>query len=450
MRRDHHLRQRGSVWFFQIKIPADVRQHYEDSEVVSETLKTRDLMEARIKRDIMLAEYQKGFADHRKGDASKIADEAQLDHTALVHAHKLLQRNPAYVRQHALDFALEVAGDDNRAGLAAINAHDLFSHGQQPAPLPRQEPVDFYLDDFIAAKDFSTQHADKTRRAVLKLKAWLEVKTTAATLGSVTREVAGDYLESVPGTRKTRVNVAGLLSSYFKYLVRPRGKIDANPFEGLASELEGNAKVIVKRDYRDDEIQKLLSAGKPEMLQTIRVLLLSGLRASELCATTVSDCAHDKEAGRRVFRVHGGPEDSSRKGKTPAAKRIVPVHPDIDGIVHVRCHGKDDNALLFPEWHGSAHALGKWFAEHRSSRGVDDTRPGERQSRIDLHSTRRSFAARAMAAYTAGASGFTPWTVADVLGHDRDVQVLPMTKKYAGLSPMSERIACVDAVKFAS
>ena len=191
------------------------------------------------------------------------------------------------------------------------------------------------------------------------------------------------------------------------------------------------------------------------MLETIRVLVLSGLRASELVSLTVVDCEHDKEAGRRVFRVHGGPDDVTRKAKTAASKRVVPVHTDIDGIVSARCEGKADNDLLFPEWYGDthldrAHSLGRAFAEHRLARHVDDTRPGERQSRIDLHSTRRTFAARAMAAYASGVEGFTPWTVADVLGHDRDVQVLPMTKKYAGLSPMAERMACVQAVRLPS
>ena len=452
MRANHHLRLRGTVWFFQIKIPADVRQHYEGRAVIAKTLDTSDLIEARIKRNVMLTAYEKDFAAYRAGNATVAADETTREHRATVEAFKVLQHDPLQVANGpgALDYALGLGGDNMRMD-AAMRAYVLFKDGQQPPPLPRQGPVDFYLDDFLKAKDFSVQHADKTKSAVLRLKAWMEVKGMAATLGNVTRELAGDYMQTVPGTRKTRVNITGLLSSYFRFIVSPLRKLDKNPFEGLAGDLEGNAKVIVKRDYRDDEIQSLLSDGKAEMVQTIRVLLLSGLRASELVSLTVADCDHDKEAGRRVFRVHGGPDDEQgRKAKTLASKRVVPVHTDVDAIVKARCEGNADDALLFPEWHGSAHALGKWFAEHRLARGVDDTRLGERQSRIDLHSTRRTFAARAMAAYAAGVGGFTPWTVADVLGHDRDVQVLPMTKKYAGLSPMAERIACVNAVRLPS
>ncbi|WP_373503122.1 DUF6538 domain-containing protein [Aestuariivirga sp.] len=454
MRANHHLRLRGSVWFFQIKIPADLRQHYKSRAVVAETLGTSDLIEARIKRTIKLTAYEKDFSRLRKDGVDLARDMTREIAELELEEYELLRRDPwrAAVEPDPKEYGLSRAKhDDDFRIFAATKAHNRFT-ANQPAPPPvrRTEPVDNYLNGFLAAKEFSVQHASKSKSAVLRLKAWMEVQGMAATVGNVTRELAGDYMQTVPGTRKTRVNIAGLLSSYFRYIVSPLHKLDKNPFEGLAGDLEGNAKVIVKRDYRDDEIQKLLSGGKAEMVETIRVLLLSGLRASELCAMTVADSAHDEEADRRVFRVHGGPDDVTRKAKTLSSKRVVPVHTDIDGIVSARCEGKAAGGLLFPEWHGKANALGQRFAEHRLARHVDDTRPGEKQSRIDLHSTRRSFAARAMAAYASGVGSFTPWTVADVLGHDREVQVLPMTKKYAGLSPMKERIACVEAVRLPS
>ena len=143
-----------------------------------------------------------------------------------------------------------------------------------------------------------------------------------------------------------------------------------------------------------------------------------------------------------------GPDDEEdRKGKTKAAKRESPVHSAIAALVESRRKSKGRADLLFPEWHGSAHALGKWFAEHRIAREVDERKKGERQSRIDLHSTRRTFAAKAMAALASGAKGYSPWVVADVLGHDREALTLPMTSHYANLSSIEERRACVEAVK---
>ena len=51
-----------------------------------------------------------------------------------------------------------------------------------------------------------------------------------------------------------------------------------------------------------------------------------------------------------------------------------------------------------------------------------------------------------MAAYGYGVPAFTPWTEAEVVGHDQESPPLPMTRKYAALSPMSERRASVEAV----
>ena len=67
-----------------------------------------------------------------------------------------------------------------------------------------------------------------------------------------------------------------------------------------------------------------------------------------------------------------GPDDEEdRKGKTKAAKRESPVHSAIAALVESRRKSKGRADLLFPEWHGSAHALGKWFAEHRIAREVE-------------------------------------------------------------------------------
>lgn len=43
--------------------------------------------------------------------------------------------------------------------------------------------------------------------------------------------------------------------------------------------------------------------------------------------------------------------------------------------------------------------------------------PGRRQSHIDFHSFRRWFVCKAVDALEKGAKGFTPWTIAEVIGH---------------------------------
>jgi hypothetical protein len=69
------------------------------------------------------------------------------------------------------------------------------------------------------------------------------------------------------------------------------------------------------------------------------------------------------------------------------------------------------------------------------------------QANVDLHSLRRWFIAKARDAINAGATGFTMYTVAEVVGHAKGELGLSMTSKYAGRETMQAKAACVKAVR---
>ena len=75
---------------------------------------------------------------------------------------------------------------------------------------------------------------------------------------------------------------------------------------------------------------------------------------------------------------------------------------------------------------------------------------GRRQSRIDFHSFRRWFIRKAIDALHRGAKGYDQWTIADVVGHDREPTDagLGMTMgRYPGEAPVDAKRTCVAAVK---
>ena len=81
---------------------------------------------------------------------------------------------------------------------------------------------------------------------------------------------------------------------------------------------------------------------------------------------------------------------------------------------------------------------------------MDERIAGSRQSRIDFHSFRRWFIRKAIDALHRGAKGYDPWTIADVVGHDREATDagLGMTMgRYPGAAPVAARKACVGAVR---
>ena len=228
-------------------------------------------------------------------------------------------RKAPWQRSHALDYAL-TQGADKTQGIGNAGSYDLYAAASNQHPAPRRVAAAGPLPcRFPQGQGFSAQHADKTRRAVAKLMAWMEAKATQPTIGNVTREVAGDFLESVPGSRKTRVNVSGLLSSYFRYLVSPRASWTRIPSTAWPVALKSRSMPPLRNVPTPmKSFPPCCREATPPMLDTIRVLALSGMRASELCSLTVADCRGG------LFRVHGGPDDKEgRRGKSAAAKRVT-------------------------------------------------------------------------------------------------------------------------------
>ena len=92
--------------------------------------------------------------------------------------------------------------------------------------------------------------------------------------------------------------------------------------------------------------------------------------------------------------------------------------------------------------------ISKSFMRERRALGVDERPEGRRHSRIDFHSFRRWFIKKARDAIHAGATGYDQWTIADVVGHDRESEGLSMTMgRYPGRAPEAAMRACVEAVK---
>lgn len=95
-------------------------------------------------------------------------------------------------------------------------------------------------------------------------------------------------------------------------------------------------------------------------------------------------------------------------------------------------------------------AASKAFSYYRRKLNLDERPNGKLKSNIDFHSLRRWFIQQARDALDRGAVGFTPWTIADVVGHDdEDMKgMLRLTmQRYAGPSAEDARKACIASVK---
>jgi hypothetical protein len=94
--------------------------------------------------------------------------------------------------------------------------------------------------------------------------------------------------------------------------------------------------------------------------------------------------------------------------------------------------------------------LSKAFTRLRRAIGgtLDQREDGSRQANTDMHSLRRWFIWSAREALLRGTgSGYSPWTIAEVVGHAKGEVGLEMTMRYAGDESLQAKAAVVEAVK---
>lgn len=314
-----------------------------------------------------------------------------------------------------------------------------------------QTPVTSLVETWLAERaDMKPRQRIDYRRAVSKLVAWLAETKLPGSLEAADRKVAGRYVSEAMVANgvhwKTANKDISALSQYWKWLIK-KGHCEVNIWSGqslpkIKAKGEGQKP---KRPFTDDEVFTLLHGiVDPLVLDAATVAALSGMRTEEIARMKVSDCT----AG--VFRV--------TDAKTQAGIRDVPIHPDLRKLVARRTKHKTPEAYLFGELSdpppGSATERGqgitKRFVTIRRRLGVDERVAGRRQSRVDFHSFRRWFIRKAIDALHRGATGYDQWTIADVVGHDRETTAagLGMTMgRYPGAVPKEERRACVAAVR---
>ena len=118
--------------------------------------------------------------------------------------------------------------------------------------------------------------------------------------------------------------------------------------------------------------------------------LFSGMRLNEICQLVEDDIAHI--AGHDVFLVQPS-EDGSRRVKTEAAERVIPIHPELKRLGFLEFVDKGRRAgagtRLFPDLAVAktgyaSDNFSKWFARFLDHVGIDHPRK-------NFHSLRHCF-----------------------------------------------------------
>jgi integrase len=234
-------------------------------------------------------------------------------------------------------------------------------------------------------------------------------------------------------------------SGYWKWLAT-RGIATENVWQGMLLPKVKPQDGAAKRPYSDQELSALLTGKSPSaaLKDAMLIAALSAMRVDELCSLRVGDIKGD------LIDLGGT--------KTEAVRRVVPIHADLMSTIARRCDGKDAAAFLFDELptppadsaRERSQPIVKAFTRYRRGAGVDERGEGARQSNVDFHSFRRWFIRKARDAVTSGAAtGYSPWTIAEVVGHSKEDSLpLVMTmSRYSGDDTVEAKRACVAAVR---
>ena len=349
---------------------------------------------------------------------------------------EMVEEDPAHTALSILDEGIEDRAREIEQAEGHARAGTFFAIASG-----HHTPLALHVDDWLAEPGQKGPLRSRTvldyRRIVEGFGAWAAKEADGAVVEKVTRRVAGRYLKVLHGqvlsAARIRTVVAAL-GSYWAWLER-RGIVEeaaVSPWKGQApAKLAGGNRPERERAFTAEEVVKLLSGTTDPLLsEMMRVAALTGMRVEEASRLTVAMCADG------IFRVPGS--------KTDAARRDVPVHPDLLPIVARRCQGRPQNAYLFPELgdpnrHGErSAAFVKRFTRYRGEVGVDEKVEGQRRSLTNWHSWRRWFITAALQA------GQPERVVQQVVGHKLTGLT---TGTYFGGDTIEAKRACVEAVK---
>ena len=298
-------------------------------------------------------------------------------------------------------------------------------------------PVAFFVDDFLERSPVSLRYDSRIRLALRQLAEFLRDRPGGDNLQTMDRRTASDFVAHLVRTERSVTSAKSkqsALSSYWDWLVSRRDAAENIWLGHKMPKRPGKADV---RAYRKDEMIALLKGTDAEpMAEFIRVGALTGMRESEIGGLRVRDCAGG------WFLIH--------KGKTDAAKRRLPIHPDLAAIVKRRSAHKKPDDFLFHDLPKSAgkgrgrhEKMGERFTAYRRSVKVIDVRDDGR-SRVDFHSFRRWFVTEAVRN-----SGHPEWVVSQIVGHSIGKQSVTIGTYFGG--SLDEQLeAVVKSVKLPS
>jgi integrase len=447
-------------WWFRRAIPEVCQRALGRGKFYMVNLDTSDLKAAQRLRDALEVETSDVFAAVRSGktvakETLTAREQGLLYREALADA---AERDTGEEHDDAYEIAVLAAEAtaeslrneiDRRAFLDALHA---------------KEDVAAHVEAHLVTLNVIPKSKGERRGQIGRFAEWAREQRPALTIDRVDRRQAGKYVSEVIDQMdaKTQSKHLMALRGYWSYLgargivelpeSAPRGSgwpWNNQQIRSKTTRVERGSREEREREFTSEEVQRLLYAPYPggmmkeherQLRDATKIALLSGLRMDEVLTLWVQDVKEGEDGAGLVFDIQAG--------KTEAAARPVPIHPELAEIVQRRLRDergvdKPSNALLFDELATERNAkdvFSKRFSRFRRALGVHEKRDGKRRSLVNFHSARRWFAT------SADWMGQQEAVIKDVIGHLPDKKNTTRAS-YIARSSGAQMRACVEAVK---
>ncbi len=296
-----------------------------------------------------------------------------------------------------------------RRVLEAVESLEHYSYDDDPAvtvspptkALPASSPIGAAIDDFIS--EHSRQWAEKTvrqNRAYLNI--LIEYFGPDKLLGTITKQDANEVkkvLQALPSSRNTKpalknmslmevIKLPGhkkiapktinshiqMFKSFFDWAER-HGYSPQSLFDSMKVAKDKNSK-SQRKPFSPEQIQLMYTELTTNLSGLVRkdshkwgmlLGIFTGARLNEICQLDIKDV--QQESGVWFLNITDEGDDDNKSIKSTAARRKVPIHPDLIGLGFIEFVDRRRNGTrLFPDYNynangGYGRTLGRWCNE---------------------------------------------------------------------------------------
>lgn len=406
-----HLQRHRLGWYLTLKVPAHA-QELEGRKVIRQSLKTRDLREARATRDVLVGRYREEWSRLLEADPMP----SSLD---------CLRRGADELRhrQRSGELDNETAGDI----IGALLDQHLAARGIDPEHIDETAAREIRTAVAGASDPWTVSLAEAIGVYLRELRERVRPKSADQAeryLGMLTNHVGGsrsmtyltsdaassfinDVIMRMPVSTSTRRYALACVSAFAEWAVGRRYLKTSNPFAGLRKTIRAPTVGIVKdsdrRPYTVEEQIKLFTFTGAHVRDTpvwyvCALLFLTGARRQDVLNAKIEDVVRDGTAIRVT------------KAKNKASLRDIPLHSIGQALVKLLVGASSDQWLI-----------SGYPADKEGDRGDAIVKPFTRVRKIvvgvdankglDLHSWRHTFET------TAARSGMDQRMLDAITGH---------------------------------